>query len=399
MKDITRTIIERDDTWVMHTYGRFPMVLEKGSGVYVYDTEGRCYLDMVAGIAVNMLGYGDRELSEAIARQAATLMHTSNLFYTEPQGRLAEWLARAAGMKRAFFCNSGAEANEAALKLARKAAKRDGRPGDKTQIIAALNSFHGRTLGAITATGQTKYQKSFTPLVPDFDYIEYNDAAALEAAMSERTCAVILEPIQGESGVRPATGEFLEAVRRLCDKYDAAMILDEVQTGMGRTGRTFAFEHYGVKPDIVTLAKMLGGGFPIGACIAGEKYADVFAPGDHASTFGGNPLACAAALAVIGRYERDRLGDNAAAVGARLMEKLSQTQGIDLVRGKGLMIGLVLSEPVAKKTVTEGFGCGVILNAIGDSIIRLVPPLILTAEQADEAADKIGRAIAAAAGK
>ncbi|MBO4549008.1 MAG: aspartate aminotransferase family protein, partial [Abditibacteriota bacterium] len=332
--------MERDDTYVMHTYGRFPMVLERGCGVYVYDTEGNEYLDMVAGIAVNMLGYGDKELTDAIAKQAAQLMHTSNLFYTEPQGRLAKRLAEAAGMKRVFFCNSGAEANEAALKLARKAAKK--LSDHKTQIIAALNSFHGRTLGAITATGQKKYQKSFTPLVPDFDYIEYNNTASLEAAVSDRTCAVIMEPIQGESGVRPATQEFLEAVRRLCDKHNAAMILDEVQTGMGRTGRTFAFEHYGVKPDIVTLAKMLGGGFPIGACMAGEKYAGVFEPGDHASTFGGNPLACAAALAVTDRYFRDKLGDNALATGARLMEELKKVEGIAEVRGKGLMIGLVL---------------------------------------------------------
>ncbi|MBQ9359016.1 MAG: aspartate aminotransferase family protein, partial [Abditibacteriota bacterium] len=341
MNDLTRKVMETDDAYVMHTYGRFPVVLEKGRGVYVTDTEGKTYLDMVAGIAVNMLGYGDEALAEAIASQARSLMHTSNLYYSIPQGKLAEKLVRASGLKRVFFCNSGAEANEAALKLARKAAKRSGNP-DKIRIVAALNSFHGRTMGAITATGQEKYRKNFTPLVPGFDYVEYNNTEQLEKAVGPDTCAVILEPIQGESGVRPAEKQYLQAARRLCTDNNAALILDEVQTGMGRTGKMFAFEHFGIKPDVLTMAKMLGGGFPIGACAAGEGFDDVLVPGDHASTFGGNPLACAAALEVLRRMEEDRLVENSAETGAFLKQALSGLPQVDEVRGLGLMIGVGL---------------------------------------------------------
>ncbi len=388
MNDLTRKVMETDDAYVMHTYGRFPVVLEKGRGVYVTDTEGKTYLDMVAGIAVNMLGYGDEALAEAIASQALSLMHTSNLYYSIPQGKLAEKLVKASGLKRVFFCNSGAEANEAALKLARKAAKRSGKT-DKIRIVAALNSFHGRTMGAITATGQEKYRKNFTPLVPGFDYVEYNNTEQLEKAVGPDTCAVILEPIQGESGVRPAEKEYLQAARRLCTDNNAALILDEVQTGMGRTGKMFAFEHFGIKPDVLTMAKMLGGGFPIGACAAGEGFDDVLVPGDHASTFGGNPLACAAALEVLRRMEEDRLVENSAETGAFLKQALSGLPQVDEVRGLGLMIGVGLRLPAAKLTAQKGLENGIILNSIGDSTIRLVPPLILTKDEALEAVEKL----------
>ena len=255
-----------DKQYVMHTYGRLPVVFVRGEGCFVYDADGKEYLDLVAGIAVNGLGHCPPKVVEAICKQAGTLMHTSNLYYTVPQPRLAKLLVELSGMDKAFFCNSGAEANEAAIKLARKAAKASGK-ADKVEIVTAEQSFHGRTMAAITATGQPKYQKSFAPLVPGFSYVPYNDVEALKAAVTDKTCAVLMEPVQGESGVHPATLEFLRTARELCDKFDAALIFDEVQTGLGRTGKMFGFQHFGVVPDVMTLAKTLGGGFPMGACL------------------------------------------------------------------------------------------------------------------------------------
>ncbi|MBQ7256444.1 MAG: aspartate aminotransferase family protein [Abditibacteriota bacterium] len=376
-----------DEDYVMHTYGRFPIVIERGEGCYCYDTEGNKYLDLIGGIAVNILGYGDPVLGEAIGKQAKNIIHTSNLFYTIPQPRLAKRLTTLAGMRKAFFCNSGAEANEAALKLARKAAKLTGRE-TKTKIVSTYNSFHGRTLGAITATGQEKYQKSFLPLIPGFDYIEYNNIEQLDI-IDDDTCAVIVEPIQGESGVHPATGEFLLALREKCDKYNVALIFDEVQTGMGRTGKLFAYMHFGVKPNILTSAKMIGGGFPMGCCMADEKYMDIFTPGDHASTFGGTPLACTAAMTVLDRMEELNLLENCTKMGEYFMEKLKTLPHLKEVRGKGLLIGVEFDKPVAKTISTEGFKHGVIMNSIGDSIIRLVPPLIIKKEDIDFAVDVI----------
>ena len=387
MTDRTKNIISEDDTYVMHTYNRFPLVIEKGEGCYVWDTDGKKYLDLVGGIAVNILGHGDPCLAEAIAKQAKKLIHVSNIFYTENQAELAKRLTSLAKMKKAFFCNSGAESNEAALKLAKKAAKLTGNP-DKTKIVAALNSFHGRTLGAITATGQEKYQKSFTPLVPDFQYVEYNNTEALDI-IGENTCAVILEPIQGESGVHPANAEYLKAVREKCDIYNAALIFDEVQTGNGRCGKMFAYEIFGVKPDILTTAKMLGGGFPIGCCMADEKYMNVFTPGDHASTFGGTPLACAAALAVLDRIEELHLLENCENMGHYFAEKLKTIPHIKEVRGYGLMLGAEFDCDIAKKIASLGFGKGLIVNAIGDRIIRFVPPLIIGKTEIDFAVKTI----------
>lgn len=392
MTDLTKELIITDDTYVMHTYNRFPIVIDHGEGSYIWDTDGNKYLDMLAGIAVNILGYGDETLANAIGEQAKKLMHTSNLFYTAPQSLLAKKLVELSGMKKAFFCNSGAEANEAALKLAKKAAKNEENPL-KTKVISATNSFHGRTLGAITATGQVKYQKSFTPLIPGFDYIEYNNIKQLEDTIDDNTCAVIMEIIQGESGVRPATKEFLLAARELCTKYHAALIFDEVQTGMGRTGKMFAFEHFDIKPDILTLAKMLGGGFPIGACLASEKFAGVFTPGDHASTFGGNPLACTAALVTINKVEELNLLENSAKLGDYLKEALANLPHVKEVRGCGLMIGIEFDVPIAKKVLSFGFKNQIILNAIGESIIRLVPPLILSEYDADIAIKAINKSI------
>lgn len=378
------TTIELYDKYIMHIHQRFPVTFVRGEGCFVYDDEGKEYLDFLAGIAVNGLGHCPPKVVEAIREQAGTLMHVSNLFHIAPQAQLAKLLVDLSGMNKAFFCNSGAEANEAAMKIARKATKMARHP-EKTEIITALESFHGRTLAAITATGQPKYQKSFTPLPPDYKYVPYNDVEALKAMAGARTCAIMMEPVQGESGVHPATPEFLRAARELCDKLGAALIFDEVQTGLGRTGKNFGYQHFDVVPDIMTLAKTLGGGFPIGACLAKGKYADVFEPGDHAATFGGNPLACAAAIAAVTEIVEGGWVENATKVGAYLMEQLATLPGVTEVRGLGLMIAAELEKPVAKDIVTKALSKGLILNATSDNVLRFVPPLIVTEDLVDKA--------------
>ena len=383
-----------DERYVMHTYARLPVVFARGEGCFVYDVEGKQYLDMVAGIAVNGLGHCHPKVVEAICNQAGTLIHTSNLYHTLPQPRLAKLLVEVSGMDRAFFCNSGAEANEAAIKLARKAAKKSGHP-QKTEIVTAEGSFHGRTLAAITATGQPKYRQAFEPLPPDFRYVAYNDVEGLRSAVGERTCAVMMEPVQGESGVHPASPDFLRAARDLCDATGAALVFDEVQTGLGRTGRMFGFEHYGVVPDIMTLAKTLGGGFPIGCCLARGAYAEVFEPGDHAATFGGNPLACAAAIAAVSEIRDGGWIENAERVGAYLRERLAMLGDVKEVRGLGLMAAVEFTQPKARVMAASALERGLVLNAIGDSILRFVPPLILTAELVDRALEVLGELQAA----
>ena len=299
----------------MHTYASLPITLVRGQGTRVWDADGKKYLDFLAGIAVNALGHCHPKLVRAVQEQAATLMHVSNYYYNAPAAKLAEKLVQVSGMERAFFGNSGAEANECALKIARKYGKAHGGPG-KFGIVAAQKSFHGRTIATVTATGQPKYSEPFAPVVPGFSHVPFNDIAALEAAVTDDTCAVLLEPIQGEGGVYPAHKPYLEAARALCDKHSALLIFDEVQTGVGRTGKWFAYEHYGVIPDVLTSAKALGGGFPIGACLARGEAAETLVPGDHGSTYGGNPLACAASLAVLETIEEEYLLANAHAMGA-----------------------------------------------------------------------------------
>lgn len=377
-------VMALDSQYVMHTYGRLPVVFVRGEGCFVYDGEGKEYLDLVAGIAVNGLGHCPPKVVEAICKQAGTLMHTSNLYYTLPQPQLAKLLVEVSGMTKAFFCNSGAEANEAAMKLARKAAKKAG-AYEQFEIVTAEQSFHGRTMGAITATGQPKYQRSFAPLVPGFSYVPYNDIDALKTAVDENTCAVLLEPVQGESGVHPANADYLRTARELCDKYGAALIFDEVQTGLGRTGRMFGYQHSGVVPDIMTLAKTLGGGFPIGCCLARDKWADVFEPGDHAATFGGNPLACAAAIAAVTEIRDGGWVTSAEEVGAYFRKRLAELPGIKEVRGLGLMIAADFTEPKAKAMAAKALEKGLIVNPIGERILRFVPPLILTKELVDRA--------------
>ncbi len=383
----TNTIISMDDTYVMHSYGRKKVVFVKGSGMKLWDADGKEYLDFLAGIAVNGIGHSHPELAEAICRQSSKLMHVSNLFYVPQQPMLAKKLVELSGLDKAFFCNSGAEANEAALKLARKwgNTKRSGR----YEIITAKHSFHGRTLAAVTATGQPKYHSGFEPMMPGFKYVPYNDFDALKKSISDATCAVMLEPVQGESGVWPASKEYMVNVRKLCDDLGILLILDEVQTGIGRTGKWFGFQHYDIKPDIMTLAKTLGGGFPIGSCLATNSVAEVFEPGSHASTFGGNPLACTAALTTIDIIEKNDLINNSMNMGAYMKESLIKLQksrnDIKDVRGLGLMIALEFNRDDIQDVVVKCMNQGLIVNGIGTNIIRFVPPLIVNQNDIDNA--------------
>lgn len=380
------TIMRMHDQYVMHTFNRQPVVFVRGQGMKLWDIDGKEYLDFLAGIAVNGLGHSHPKLAATISEQVARLMHVSNLYYVPQQGLLAKQLVELSGMGKVFFCNSGAEANEAAIKLTRKWSKVN-LGSERYEIITAEGSFHGRTLATVTATAQPKYHKGFEPMMPGFKYVPFNDLEALRAAISEKTCAVMLEPIQGESGVRPANPEYLVGVRKLCDEHGLLLILDEVQTGLGRTGKWFAHEHYGIKPDVMTLAKTLGGGFPIGACLATDKVASVFQPGDHAATFGGNPLACTAALAFLSVVHEERLVENAAKVGAYFQTKLEamkdSRQDIVDVRGKGLMLAIELSRTDAPSVALNCLGNGLIVNPIGQNTIRFLPPLIVQKDDVD----------------
>lgn len=369
----------------MPVFARYPMVISHGEGAYVTDTDGNRYLDFFAGIAVNALGHNHPNLVKAVAEQAAKVIHCSNLYYTEVQVELIEKLARLSGLDKVFLANSGAEANEGALKLARKYGKTIAE--DKYEIITANHCFHGRTLMTLTATAQPKYQAGYEPLPQGFTYIDYNDIAALEAAISDKTCAVVLEPIQGEGGVNVPADDYLSKVRALCDKHEALLIFDEVQTGVGRTGKMFAYEHFGVRPDIVTMAKGLAGGVPIGAFIASDKVASVFHPGDHGSTFGGNPLACAAANAVIDTIEQDDLLTNVAEVGAYLMDKIAQLGAkypaiIRSVRGKGFMVGIELTRE-GRGIVEACLDKKLIINCTAGNVLRLVPSLTIGKQEVD----------------
>jgi predicted acetylornithine/succinylornithine family transaminase len=375
------TTSELAERYLMQTGRRLPVTFVRGRGCMVYDDAGREYLDLVAGIAVNLLGHSHPDVVAAVSEQAGQLIHTSNLYFTQPQVELAQRLVEVSFPSRAFFCNSGAEANEAAIKLARKwgAKNRDG----AFEIITTTGSFHGRTLAAVTAGGQHKYSDPFKPLPLGFVHVSYNDSDAIEAATTQRTVAVMLEPVMGEIGIIPAAPGYLKHVREWCDKNNLLLILDEVQTGLGRTGRWFAHQHAGVTPDVMTLAKGLGGGIPIGACLANPR-ADVFEPGDHGSTFGGNPLACAAASTVLHVIERDGLVGHAAEMGGLLRASLDDL-GAKEVRGLGLMQAFEFEDAKAKPFQQACLEAGLIVNAVDDHSIRLVPPLILTAKEIERA--------------
>jgi len=381
VSSVTKSIPELADRYLMQTGRRLPVTFVRGRGCLLYDDAGREYLDLVAGIAVNLLGHAHPEVVAAVTKQSAELIHTSNLYFTQPQVQLARRLVDLSFPSRVFFCNSGAEANEAAIKLARKWGTRN-RDG-AFEIITTTGSFHGRTLATVTAGGQHKYSDPFQPLPDGFVHVAYNDAEAIEAATTEKTVAVMLEPVMGEIGVIPAAAGYLERVRVWCDRKNLLLILDEVQTGLGRTGRWFAYQHASIAPDVMTLAKGLGGGLPIGACLANPR-ADVFEPGDHGSTFGGNPLACAAATAVLHVIERDGLVGHAAEMGDLLRSTLGDLGAKD-VRGVGLMQAFEFEEPKAKPFQNACLEAGLIVNAVDDHSVRLVPPLIIGANEIDRA--------------
>lgn len=385
-------LINKGKELLMNTYAQFPIVIEKGEGVRVSDNEGNEYIDFVAGIAVNCLGYKNDKLIGALKQQLEKLTHCSNLYWNEPAIEAAELLVENSKLDKVFFCNSGAEAIECSLKLARKYAKKN--LGDnKSEIITMKNSFHGRTYGAVTATGQLKYQKGLDPLLPGVKYAEFNNIESLLQAIDYNTCAVLLELIQGEGGIRPANKEYLKQVRDICDMNNLVLIFDEVQCGMGRTGEMFAYQLYDVKPDVVALAKGLGGGVPIGAVIANEKVAKGFSPGDHASTFGGNPLVCTAAKVVLAEISKKGFLDNVKEQGNYLFHKLNELKDkyefITDVRGHGLMLGMEMNIPV-KDIIKKCMEKGLLLVGSGERIIRFVPPLIVKKEDIDSAIAILG---------
>jgi len=382
----TRHWQELEQQYYMRTFTRQPVVLVRGEGARVWDEQGNQYLDMVAGLAVNVLGHCHPAVVDAITQQAKTLIHTTNLYYTTPQLELAELLVNNSCADRIFFGNSGAEANEGALKLARKWGRlnRDG----AYEVITAENSFHGRTLATLAATGQPKYHKPFEPMPSGFVSVPFNDLDALKAATRPETCAIMLEVVQGESGVHISDAAYLRGVREWCDQQNLLLIFDEIQTGLGRTGKFLSFEHYGVEPDVFTLAKGLAGGVPIGAFLAKES-ASVLTAGDHGSTFGGGPLACAAGVATIRTIFDERLAEHSAEIGAYAVEKLRALQKrndvIETVRGLGLMVAFDLKSDAAPRVVAEALKRGLILNATGPRTVRLVPPLIIGKPETDEA--------------
>ncbi len=394
------------DASVMTTYGRFPLALERGQGCRVWDTQGREYLDFVAGIATCTLGHAHPALVETVTRQIKTLHHVSNLYYIPVQGELAKWIVDHSCADHVFFCNSGAEANEGAIKLARKYAHTV-LDIEKPVILTAKASFHGRTLATITATGQPKYQKNFAPLVPGFNYVPYNDIRALENAITDldegnqRVCAIMLEALQGEGGVRPGELDYFLRVRKICDENGILLIMDEVQVGMGRTGKYWGYENLGIEPDIFTSAKGLAGGIPIGAMMC-KKFCDVFEPGDHASTFGGNPFACAAALTVGQTLEQENILQNVQQRGEQLRTRLRAIAHrypnlVEEVRGWGLINGMELNaeiEMTSIDVVKAAMAEGLLLVPAGPKVIRFVPPLIVSAAEIDAAAQAVEKAIA-----
>jgi acetylornithine/N-succinyldiaminopimelate aminotransferase len=379
----TQETIELFNKYVIANYLRLPKVIVRGQGCYIYDADGKEILDMFPGWAVSGIGHCHPKVVEAIRKQAGVLLHIDNTFYSEPQGRLAKLLSERAFGGKCFFCNSGAEANEAALKLARIATAKE-----KYKFITAQGSFHGRTFATVTATAQPKYHEGFLPLLPGFVYVPFNDIAALEKAFTDEVAAVMVEPIQGEGGINVATKEYLQAIRNLCDENAAVMILDEVQTGIGRTGKWFAYQHYDIVPDIITMAKALGGGMSIGAMMANNEIAGSLVPGKHASTFGGNAIACAAAIAVVEAIEEGNLLENAAQLGQYTKDKLNQLKQrhpiIDHVRGIGLMIGIQLTGP-GKEIVDKCLAKNLRINCTNDTVLRFMPPMIATQDHINKA--------------
>ncbi len=387
----TSEVIEQFNQYVISNYGRLPSVIVKGQGSYIYDADGRKYLDMFPGWAVSGIGHCHPKVVKALQDQAGQLIHMDNTFYNVPQGQLAQLLSERAFGGQCFFCNSGAEAVEASIKLARLATEKQ-----KYKIITATGGFHGRTLGAITATAQPKYHQGFLPLVPGFEYVPFNDIAAIESVFDDEVAGVLIEPIQGEGGIQMASQEYMDAIRRLCDNYGALAIWDEVQTGMGRTGKWFGYQHYNVEPDIMTMAKSLGGGVAVGGIMAKPEVANFLVPGTHASTFGGNPLACVAASAVIEAIEQENLLENTQTLGLYAAEALNNLKEkhacIDHVRGYGLMLGIQLNEP-GGQIVSTCWENGLRINCTQDTVLRFMPAMTVSKNEIDEAIEILDRSI------
>ncbi|KPU45882.1 acetylornithine aminotransferase [Oxobacter pfennigii] len=381
-------IMEIGNKYVMGNYKRGSTAFVKGMGSKVWDADGKEYIDFLAGIAVNSLGYNNKKLVEAIKEQSEKIMHSSNLFWVEPQVKLAQLICENSFADKVFFCNSGAEANEAAIKLARKySLNKYG--SERYNIISMVNSFHGRTMGSLSATGQEKYHKNFLPMLPGFKFAEFNNYDSLLSLIDDSICAVILEPVQGEGGICPAELDYIKKVRELCTQKDIILIFDEVQCGVGRTGALFAYEKLSVAPDVMTLAKGLAGGVPIGALAANEKFGGVLVPGDHGSTFGGNHLACAAGCAVIEEIKENLL-QNVNTMSSYILSKLDdinkELNCIESIKGMGLMLGVKITVD-SGKVVEECLKKGLILNSLGNNMLRLVPPLVINSEEVDKAMD------------
>ena len=389
----SKEYMERAENAVLHTYNRFPVVLDRGEGVRLYDLEGKEYLDFGAGIAVFALGYGNKAYNQALKDQIDKVIHTSNLFYNVPMVEAAEKLLKASGLSKVFFTNSGTEAIEGAIKAARKYAWLKDQSTDH-EIIAMHHSFHGRSLGALSVTGNAHYQEPFKPLIGGIRFADFNDLDSVKAQITEKTCAIILEPVQGEGGIYPASREFLQGLRKLCDEKDILLILDEIQCGMGRTGTMFAFQSYGVMPDIMTCAKALGCGVPVGAFVLNEKTAgNSLAPGDHGTTYGGNPLACCAVSKVFDLFEEEKILEHVQETAPYLEEKLDKlVEKYDFLterRGKGLMQGLVVSGRPVGEIINKAIENGLFVLSAGSDVLRFVPPLIITKADIDEMIEKL----------
>ena len=383
----TKELIKEGDSYLLHTYNRKQVVFDKGQGVYLYDKEGKEYLDFASGIGVMGLGYGNKEYNDTLKNQLDKLTHTSNLFYNEPSILAAKKIGNASGMERTFFTNSGTEAIEGAIKAARKYAfVKDG--SNDHEIIAMNHSFHGRSYGALSVTGNPHYQEAFKPMIGGIKFADFNDLDSVKALVNEKTCAIILEPVQGEGGVFPATKEFLEGVRKICDEKDILLIFDEIQCGMGRTGFMFAWQEYGVKPDIMTLAKSLGCGVPVGAFVMSEKVAEAtLKPGDHGTTYGGNPFVCAAVDKVFEIYEKDKILDHVKELTPYLVSKLDEIvekcECAKEHRGKGFMQGIVVDKPVGD-VVAKAMEKGLVVISAGSDVVRMLPPLVIEKEHIDK---------------
>ena len=386
-------VIEQAEAAILKTYNRFQIVLDKGEGVYLYDNTGKQYLDFASGIGVQSLGYGNEEYKQALKDQIDKLTHISNLYYSEPMAEAAKKVVKASGMSRVFFTNSGTEAVEGAIKAVRKYAwLKDGQHDH--EIIAMNHSFHGRSMGALSVTGNPKYQKAFKPMIGNIRFADFNDLDSVKALVNEKTCAIIMETVQGEGGIYPATEEFLKGVRALCDEHDLLLILDEIQCGMGRTGSMFAWQEYGVQPDIMTCAKALGCGVPVGAFVLNEKAAlGTLTPGDHGTTYGGNPFVCAAVSKVFDIFERDKIVEHVKEVSVYLERQLDELvkeyDFLETRRGKGLMQGLVVSGRPVGEIINKALENGLIIISAGTNVLRMLPPLVIEKEHVDELIQKL----------